>query len=145
MIAKKKLFEAYETWSQLTQAESTAIKLSDWARVAECQNSKQVLQKQIISLTESAQAERIETGLDSTNFERDLRPIINNLISMESRNAAKTRKLVLISASIEMDQQGLAYVQGILQDITLLKKSEDLKDWSKDERESLEYMLPTHI
>ena len=38
----------------------------------------------------------------------------------------KTRKLVLISASIEMDQQGLAYVQGILQDITLLKRSEEI-------------------
>lgn len=87
MIAKKNLFEAYETWSQLTQAESAAIEASDWARVAECQSSKQVLQKQIISLTESAQAECIETGLNSTHFERDLRPIINSLISMETRNA----------------------------------------------------------
>lgn len=87
MIAKKNLFEAYDTWEQLTQTESAAIKASDWARVTESQQSKQVLQKKIIALTESAQAECIETGLDSTHFERDLRPIINNLILMESHNA----------------------------------------------------------
>ena len=87
MIAKKSLFDAYNSWEQLTQAEGAAIQSGDWARVAECQQAKQGLQKQIIQLTESAQAECIETGLDSKNFERDLRPIINNLISMESRNS----------------------------------------------------------
>ena len=87
MIAKKSLFDAYNSWEQLTQAEGAAIQSGDWARVAECQQAKQGLQKQIIHLTESAQAECIETGLDSKIFERDLRPIINNLISMESRNS----------------------------------------------------------
>jgi len=87
MIAKKVLFAAYNSWEQLTQTEGVAIQSGDWARVAECQQAKQGLQKQIIHLTESAQAECIETGLDSKNFERDLRPIINNLISMESRNS----------------------------------------------------------
>lgn len=87
MIAKKSLFDAYNSWEQLTQTEGAAIQSGDWARVAECQQAKQGLQKQIIHLTESAQAECIETGLDSKNFERDLRPIINKLISMESRNS----------------------------------------------------------
>ena len=87
MIAKKSLFDAYNSWEQLTQAEGAAIQSADWARVAECQQTKQSLKKQIIQLTESAQAECIEAGLDSKNFERDLRPIINNLISMESRNS----------------------------------------------------------
>ena len=87
MIAKKSLFDAYNSWEQLTQAEGAAIQSGDWARVAECQQTKQSLQKQIIQLTESAQSECIEAGLDSKNFERDRRPIINNLISMESRNS----------------------------------------------------------
>ena len=85
-----------------------AIQSGDWTRVAECQKSKQTLQKQIIHLTESAQAECIETGLDSKNFERDLRPIINNLMAMEIRNselialrrqAADVEKLDLDQAS----------------------------------------------
>lgn len=87
MIAKKSLFAAYNSWEQLTQAEGAAIQSGDWACVAECQQAKQGLQKQIIHLTESAQAECIETGLDTKIFERDLRPIINNLISLESRNS----------------------------------------------------------
>jgi hypothetical protein len=87
MIAKKSLFDAYDNWEQLTKAESAAIQRGDWTRVAECQAEKKILQKRIIALTESAQAECIETGLDAKNFERDLRPIINNLISMETRNA----------------------------------------------------------
>jgi hypothetical protein len=108
MIAKKKLFDAYDSWEQLTQAEGSAIQSGDWSRVAECQQAKQGLQKKIIHLTESAQAECIETGLDSKNFERDLRPIINNLISMESHNsellairrqAADVEKLDLDQAS----------------------------------------------
>ena len=108
MIAKKSLFDAYDSWEQLTRAEGAAIQSGDWARVAECQQAKQTLQKQIIHLTESAQAECIETGLDSKNFERDLRPIINNLIAMENRNseliairrqAADVEKLDLDQAS----------------------------------------------
>ncbi len=37
----------------------------------------------------------------------------------------KTKKLALVSASLEMDQ-GQAYVQGILHDITLLKRAEEI-------------------
>jgi hypothetical protein len=108
MIAKKCLFDAYNSWEQLTQAEGAAIQSGDWSRVAECQQAKQGLQKRIIHLTESAQAECIETGLDAKIFERDLRPIINNLISMENRNselialrrqAADVEKLDLDQAS----------------------------------------------
>lgn len=105
MIAKKSLFNAYSEWEQLTQAESAAISGGDWTRVAQCQSEKQKLQKQIISLTESAQAECIETGLDAKHFERDLRPIINNLISMESRNAEliATRRHAAEVERIELD------------------------------------------
>lgn len=87
MIAKQNLFDAYNSWEELTQAESAAIQSGDWPRVTECQQTKLVLQKRIINLTESAQAECIESGKDGKSFDRDLRPIINNLIAMETRNS----------------------------------------------------------
>ncbi len=87
MIAKKSLFDAYNSWEELTQAESAAIQSGDWSRVAECQQTKMGLQKRIINLTESAQAECVEAGQGDNTFERDLRPIINNLIALESRNS----------------------------------------------------------
>lgn len=106
MIAQKSLFEAYEAWEHLTQSEGAAIRAGDWARVADCQQSKQVLQKQIVSLTESAQAECIGTGLDAKNFERDLRPIINKLISMESLNAEllATKRQAADVEKLDLDQ-----------------------------------------
>ena len=87
MIAKQSLFDAYNSWEELTRAECAAIQSGDWSRVAECQQSKQGLQKRIINLTESAQAECIEAGQDGKTFERDLRPIINKLIALESQNS----------------------------------------------------------
>ena len=106
MIAKKSLFDAYDSWEQLTQAEGAAIQCGDWAHVAECQQTKQILQRQIIQLTESAQAECIETGLDSKSFERDLRPIINKLIAMETRNSERTalRRQAADVEKLELDQ-----------------------------------------
>ena len=52
---------------------------------------QQGLQKQIIHLTEAAQAECIEIGVDRKTLEHDLRQIINSLIAPESRNAEHRR------------------------------------------------------
>lgn len=68
MIAKNNLVEAYHSWEQLTQAEDTAIQSDDWPRVSRYQQSKQGLQRQIIHLTEAAQAECIEAGHDFKNL-----------------------------------------------------------------------------
>ena len=115
MIAKKSLFDAYNSWEELTQAESAAIQSDDWSRVAECQQTKLGLQKRIINLTESAQAECIEAGQDDKTFERDLRPIINNLIALESRNSEliAIRRAAADVEKLDLDQasQNLRRVQ----------------------------------
>jgi hypothetical protein len=87
MSAKRNLVDAYGTWEQLTRSEGAAIQNEDWPRVTECQRSKQDLQREIIHLTESAQAECRFAGGDTQNLEHDMRPIINALIALETRNA----------------------------------------------------------
>lgn len=106
MIAKKNLVAAYTSWEQLTRAEGLAIANAEWARVSEFQQSKQGLQREIIHLTEAAQAECIEAGQDKKLFERDLRGIINVLIGMESRNAEllAQRRATAEIAKLELDQ-----------------------------------------
>lgn len=87
MSAKKNLVEAYSSWETITHAEGAAIEQEDWSKVTECQQTKQGLQKKIIHLTEAAQAECIEFGQDQKTLEREVRRIINTLITLESRNA----------------------------------------------------------
>ncbi len=106
MIAKNNLVEAYHSWEQLTQAEGTAIQSDDWPRVSEYQQSKQGLQRQIIHLTEAAQAECIEAGHDTKIFERDMRRIINGLIALENQNAQliSTRRASAEIVKADLDQ-----------------------------------------
>lgn len=106
MKAKKNLVAAYTSWEELTRAEGLAIANAEWARVSECQLSKQGLQKEIIHLTEAAQAECIATGQDTNLFQSDLRGIINTLIGLESGNARllAQRRAVAEVARTELDQ-----------------------------------------
>lgn len=106
MVAKQYLIEAYQTWEQLTRAEGTAIAGDDWSRVQEYQQDKQGLQKKIIHLTEAAQAECIEAGHDTKMFERDMRRIINGLITLENHNAEllTQRRAVAEVAKAELEQ-----------------------------------------
>lgn len=106
MIAKKNLVAAYQSWEQLTQTEGAAIQGDDWSGVHECQQTKKDLQREIIHLTEAAQAECIEAGHDTKIFERDMRRIINNLITLESRNAELLagRRAVADVAKADLDQ-----------------------------------------
>lgn len=106
MIAKNRLVDAYQTWEKLTQAEGAAIQSDDWSRVSECQRTKLGLQRQIIHLTEAAQAECIEAGQNSKNLEHDVRRIINGLIALESRNAELVagRRATAEIAKADLDQ-----------------------------------------
>jgi hypothetical protein len=106
MIAQKNLVEAYQTWEQLTQAEGAAIQSDDWSRVQQCQQTKQDLQRQIIHLTEAAQAECIDAGVDQKGLEREVRRIINHLIALESRNSELLagRRGAAEAAKADLDQ-----------------------------------------
>jgi hypothetical protein len=108
MRAKRNLVAAYSTWEDLTRSEGAAIQNEDWPRVSECQQSKHRLQKQIVYLTASAQAECLATGTDPKGLDHDMRPIINTLIALETRNgellanrrrAAEARRLHLDQAA----------------------------------------------
>ena len=115
MSAKKNLVEAYSSWEQLTRAESGAIARDDWSKVSQLQQTKQGLQKQIIQLTEAAQAEGRAAGQDPRTFEIECRRIINGLIALESHNAnlVAGRKQVAEARRLELDQsaQNLRRVQ----------------------------------
>lgn len=115
MSAKKNLVEAYGSWEKITHTEGAAIEQEDWAKVTECQQTKLGLQRKIIHLTEAAQAECIESGQDQKTLEREMRRIINKLISLESRNAELLagRKQAAEVRRLELDQsaQNLRRVQ----------------------------------
>lgn len=106
MSAKSNLEDAYGEWEQLTRSEGAAIQNEDWPRVSECQRSKQDLQKEIIHLTESAQAECRVAGADPRHLEHDLRPIINGLIALETRNAEllASRRRATEARRLHLDQ-----------------------------------------
>jgi hypothetical protein len=115
MSARKNLVEAYTSWEQLTQAESVAIARDDWSKVSELHQTKQGLQRQIIHLTEAAQAECVAQGQDPRILEGELRRIINGLIALESNNAnlVAGRKQAAEVRRLELDQaaQNLRRIQ----------------------------------
>ena len=106
MSAKSNLEDAYGVWEQLTRSEGAAIQNEDWSRVTECQRSKQDLQKEIIQLTEFAQAECRVAGGDPRHLEQDMRPIINSLIALETRNAEllASRRRATEARRLHLDQ-----------------------------------------
>lgn len=115
MSAKKDLVEAYGSWEKITHTEGAAIEREDWVKVHECQQTKQGLQRKIIHLTEAAQAECIECGQDQKSLEREVRRIINTLITLESHNAEllADRKQAAEVRRLELDKssQNLRRVQ----------------------------------
>jgi hypothetical protein len=96
---------AYSSWEELTHAEGAAIAHEDWAAVHQCQHTKQGLQKQIIHLTEAAQAECRAAGRDRTPLEQEVRRVINTLITLESRNATAlaSRQQAAAARRLELD------------------------------------------
>jgi hypothetical protein len=87
MIARQNLMAAYDSWEEATQHEGAAIQAGNWHRVRECQETKRQLQSRIIQLTEAANAECAQAGLNPRMFEPDLRRAVNSLIALETRNA----------------------------------------------------------
>ena len=108
MAARQNLVDAYTAWEQLTRSESQAIHDGNWLRVSECQKAKQELQERIIRLTDATHAECAEAGLDREDFERNLRPIINGLIELETHNAGLVadRRRAAKSQVAELDHAG---------------------------------------
>jgi hypothetical protein len=64
--------ELFKEWRALTVAEAEAIQEKDWHRLEDCQNAKAGL--------------TLEIGRRGQQDDRGLRPIIDELIAMESEN-----------------------------------------------------------
>jgi hypothetical protein len=79
------LWDLYEEWKRLTNAEGAAIKTSDWSEVRRCQTAKKQLQPKIIHLSESAKAECL-TLADQDRMESQIRDYVNQLILLETKN-----------------------------------------------------------
>ena len=116
MSAKSDLFGTYDAWREWTEAESDAIRQSDWPLVTRCQQTKQLLQSRIVSLTEEAEAESSLMGRDFSEVQREIRAVIQELILLETRNdeymaeqchAARTR-----GAELERAARNLQRVKG---------------------------------
>ena len=86
MTAEAGLLRIYEEWRSWTEEEREAIQAADWRRVAFCQKAKSGLQPQIVKQTADLHAESIQSDPDRQIIDRRLRPIINELIFLETRN-----------------------------------------------------------
>ena len=81
MDAIEQLWQAYQSWKELTQREGAAIRGSNWSEVHSVQKRKRSLQAEIIRLTDKAKATCPEEGFDA-----HLRSIVNELIALETQN-----------------------------------------------------------
>ncbi len=106
MNARENLVVAYADWERWTQREGLAIQEENWHQVTQCQKAKLELQGRIISLTDAANAERAEAGLNRNDFEPNIRRIVNGLIALETRNAEllSGRRQEAAARMAELDQ-----------------------------------------
>jgi len=85
MQSAAQLWDLYEEWKRLTEAEGAAILTSDWPEVRRCQNNKKQLQPQIIRLTQVTKAE-CSSPAEIEQIDTQVRSYVNELIQLETRN-----------------------------------------------------------
>jgi hypothetical protein len=78
----------YNLWREATLAEGRAIENGCWAEVAEQQSHKDQLKRRIVTTTEAWQNRWPETGETAKDYERQFRPIVDEMITLETRNSA---------------------------------------------------------
>lgn len=86
--ARHRLLGLYAEWRRLTELEGAAIGRDEWPTVARQQALKRELQVRIVEATEVWRREA-EAGGEWARFERELRPVVADLIQLESRNHAR--------------------------------------------------------
>ena len=82
------LLALYAQWRTLTEVEGNAIHEGEWRQVQEQQDLKSELKERILSVTESWQLVCPDASAWRQEYERQFRPIVAELIQMESRNSA---------------------------------------------------------
>ena len=85
----RELENLFGEWRQLTEAEGRAIAGGDWTEVQQQQQRKENLQVRLDCATEAWRKLWPGTGETQADFERQFRPIIAELISLEAANARR--------------------------------------------------------
>jgi hypothetical protein len=80
------LLDLYAEWRRLTELEGAAIDREEWPVVFQQQQLKRGLQDEIVRVTEAWNHELSAAREGSAPFDRDIRPIIADLIRLESHN-----------------------------------------------------------
>lgn len=93
MQAVEQLWQAYQDWKSLTQAEGAAIQSLQWPQVQQAQQRKRALQSEIVRLTDKAKAEFDSPSAQST-FDQRLRQLVNELILLETQNNVKIQACI---------------------------------------------------
>lgn len=78
----------FDDWRDTTRAEREAITNGRWTEVAEHQEHKRALQRAIVRTTDEWQQRWPRTGETSADYERRFRPVLSELISLETQNAS---------------------------------------------------------
>jgi len=101
----------YAEWREATELEGRAIANGDWPGVTQQQDRKLGLQRRIVGATEQWQTTWLRFGITHQDYERQFRPIIADLISLEMSNA---RLLEARRAEVEAQLQATTRATGQL-------------------------------
>lgn len=86
MKSQDDLHALYAEWRRLTEAEKTAIERSQWAKLHQYQAQKQELQACLLQATECWRAGGADPARCQAEYERQFRPVVDELILLETRN-----------------------------------------------------------
>jgi hypothetical protein len=84
--AHQLLLDLYAEWRRLSELEGAAIGRDKWPCVAQQQQLKRRLQTRIVEATDAWNRQRPALPGASELFETEFRPIVADLIRLESRN-----------------------------------------------------------
>ncbi len=103
-MSSRDLISLYDAWREATRAEGRAIENGSWAEVDAQQLFKDELKRRIVITTDEWQRLWPQTGETLGDYERQFRPIVAELISLETLNAS------LLAALREQTSQALAQI-----------------------------------
>jgi hypothetical protein len=111
--ARHRLLDLYAEWRRLSELEGAAIGRDEWPSVAQQQALKRELQGRIVEATEAWSREQEATG-GPARFEQEFRPIVADLIQLESRNHERLcERRALARAALASLDRSAAQLRGI--------------------------------
>ncbi len=117
----------YNLWREATLAEGRAIESGCWGEVAEQQSCKDQLKRRIVATTEAWQLRWPQTGETAKDYERQFRPIVDEMIALETRNATS---LALCREQTSVALAGLDRATGALRGVQRAYGSSREANWT---------------